>query len=102
MTHDRYLNTEHTPCLWHGKKSTNKYFCTTSRKYRKLLLNDMSVLSFYYYCHFFKVVHITVQLKMRVFLKAYTYQQEEKKRKNPHGTRGWVPCFETAKSYWSL
>ena len=24
------------------------------------LLKDMSVLSFYYYCHFFKVVHITV------------------------------------------
>jgi len=52
------------------------------------LLNDMSVLSFYYYCHFFKVVHITVQLKMRVFLKAYTYQQRGKKEKRKEKNSG--------------
>ena len=41
----------------------------------------MSVLSFYYYCHFFKVVHITVQLKIRVFLKAYPISREEEEKK---------------------
>ena len=62
-------------------------------------LNDMSVLSFYFYCHFFKVVHITVQLKMWVFLKAYTYQQrgKKKKKKEKKGKEAGGSGFEPQK-----